>query len=110
MDDALGAGALEAVGVDVAHHVVAALLLPPGGVLVVDVLDMAFQLRYLLLGDGQALLRLGLGQGHPQPPPGAEFVVLRKDVLHLPAGVPGGKGAAVALVLVHVKDPLYSLK
>ena len=43
MDDAGGLGALLAVGVDVAHHVVADLLFPLGGDLIVDVVHMGFQ-------------------------------------------------------------------
>ena len=101
VDDALGPGTLEAVGVNVAHHVVAAFLFPGGGILVVDVLPVGLQLLNLLLGDGKALLLFRLGQGDPQLAPGAELVVFRKDKLHLPAGVPGGKGAEVTVVLVH---------
>ena len=57
MDDALGLGALDAVGVDVAHDVVTDQPFPFLGDLVVDVVLVGFQLGDLLLGDGQAQLR-----------------------------------------------------
>ena len=98
MDDPLGVRALQAVGVDVAHHVVAALLLPADGVLVVDVVGVGLQLGDLLVGDGQALPLLGLGQGDPEFAPGAELVVVGEDVLHLLAGVAGLEGGNVSVV------------
>ena len=55
MDDALCLGALQAVGVDVAHHVMADELLARDGVLIVDVVLVRLQLGNLLIGDGQAL-------------------------------------------------------
>ena len=98
MDDARRLGALQAVGVHMAHHVVAAFLFPADSVVIVDVLGMGLQLGDLLVGDVNALLLLGLGQGNPQPAPGAELVVLGENELHLPAGIPGGEGADVAVV------------
>ena len=83
MDDALCLRALHAVGIDVAHHVVAALLFPGGGHIVIDVVLVRLQLGDLRVGDGQALLLLGLRQRDPQPAPRLEFIVLREDVLHL---------------------------
>ena len=52
MDDALCLGALQAVGVDVAHHVMADELLARNGVLIVDVVLVCLQLGNLLIGDG----------------------------------------------------------
>ena len=65
MQDPLGFGALQAVGVDVAHHVVAAFPLPALGVFIVDVVLMGFQLGDLLVGDGKALRLFRLGQRNP---------------------------------------------
>ena len=102
MDDACCLGALLAVGVDMAHNVVAHQLLPLDGDLIVDVVHMSFQLGHHLGGDiGQALLHLGPGQGHPQAAPGAELVVVREDVLHLIGGISGGKGADITVMLRH---------
>ena len=95
VNDALRAWALQAIGVHMAHHIVAALRLAAHGVLVVHIIDMGLQLGYLPVGDGKALGLLGLGQGHPQPAPGAELVLFRKQVLHLAAGIAGGKRALV---------------
>ena len=101
MDDAARLGALQAVGIDMAHHVMAALALAALGVVVVDVVLVSLQLGDLLVGDGQALLLLSPRQGDPQPPPGAELVVLGKDELHLRACVPGGKGADIPGMIGH---------
>ena len=93
MDDACRLGALLAVGVDMAHHVVAHQLFALNGDFIVDVVHMGFQLGHHFGGDiGQALLHLGPGQRHPQAAPGAELVVVREDVLHLIGGITGGKG------------------
>ena len=101
VDDALGVRALQAVGVDVAHHVVAALLLPADGVLIVDVVGVGLQLGDLLVGDGKALPLFGFGQGDPEFSPSTELVVVGEDVLHLPAGVAGLEGGNVSVVFCH---------
>ena len=46
MDDAGGLGALLAIGIDVAHHVVADQLLPGNGDVIVDIVHMGFQLGH----------------------------------------------------------------
>ena len=95
MDDTGCLGALLAVGVDMAHDVVAHQLFPLDGHFVVDIVHMGFQLSYHIRGDvGQAL-----SQRHPQPPPCAELVVVREDVLHLIGSVAGGKRADIAIML-----------
>ena len=100
MDDACCLGALLAVGVNVAHHIMAHQLLARNGDLVVDVVHMGFQLGHHFRGDiGLALLHLGPGQRHPQAAPGAELVVIREDVLHLIGSVAGGKRADIAIML-----------
>ena len=90
MDDARRLRALQTVSVDVAHHVVAALLLA--------VLRMGFQLGNLLVGNVQPLFLFRLRQRNPQLPPGAELVVLGEDELHLLAGIAGRKWADIAVM------------
>ena len=100
MDDACRLGTLLAVGVDMAHDVVAHQLFPLDGHFVVDIVHMGFQLGYHVRGDvGQALIHFGTSQRHPQPPPGAELVVVREDVLHLIGSIAGGKRADIAIML-----------
>ena len=110
VDDALRARALEAVGVDVAHHIMAAFALAALGVLVIDVVPVGSELGDLLVGDGQALPFFGSRQGNPQPAPGAEFVILRKGKLHLRAGIAGGKGADVSGMVGHGENLLKRFK
>ena len=97
VDDGHGLGAQLAIGVDVGHHVVAQLLLPLGGLGVVDVGEMGLQLIHLLLGHGQTQLHLCPGKSHPQPPPGGKFLVRGEQIQHLVAGIAGGKGALISI-------------
>ena len=110
MDDALCLGALQAVGVDVAHHVMADELLARNGVLIVDVVLVRLQLGNLLIGDGQALLLLGLSQRDPQPAPGAELVVVREDVLHLIRRIARRERRNIFVVLCHWVKSSQSFK
>ena len=89
MDNGLRVRALLAVGVNVAHDVVADQLLPGLGHIVIDSLGVGLQLVDLLLGHVEPQLALRLGQGDPQLPPGSEFVVVGEKILHLFAGIPG---------------------
>ncbi len=54
MDDAGRAGSNLAVGVNVRHYVVTHFLFALAGYVVVNVIDVRFQLVHLLLRDGQA--------------------------------------------------------
>ena len=112
MDDALCFGALQAIGVDMAHNVVAHQLLTGDGILVVDVVLVGFQLGKLLIGDCQALLLFSLGKRDPQLAPGAELVVVGEDILHLVRSIAGGERGNITVMLCHGKSPLlsYSLK
>ena len=112
MDDTLGLGALQTVGIDVAHDIVTHQLFAGDGILVVHVVLVGFQLGNLLIGDGKALLLLGLGQRDPQLAPGAELVVVREDILHLVRGIAGRERGNITVMLCHGKSPLlsYSLK
>ena len=98
MDDARRLGTLLAVGVHMAHHVVADLFFPLLGDFVVDVVLVGFQFVNLLLGNVQPQLPLGLGQGDPKPPPGAEFEVVGEKMLHFPAGIAGGQGGNIGIM------------
>lgn len=53
MDDALGFGALDSVGVNMGHNVVADQLFLGFGYVVIDVILVGFQFVDLLLGDGK---------------------------------------------------------
>ncbi len=87
MDDPLCLRALQAVGVDVGHDVMADDLLARLRVLVVDILRMALKLFDLLVGNREAELLLGLREGDPEPAPGLKLRVRRKYRLHLAACV-----------------------
>jgi hypothetical protein len=78
MDDRFRLRALDAVGVNVRHHVVADDLFPRLGDLVVDIVLMRFHFGDLLIRDGQAELLLRFRQRNPEAAPGAEFPVRRK--------------------------------
>ena len=95
VDDRPGLGALVAVGVDVGHHVVPQLSLVLGGRLEVDVVDVAAELLDLPGGDRQAQFRLGLGQRHPQPPPGAELPPRAPKRAHLRRSIAGNERVVV---------------
>ena len=100
MDNPGGLGALLAVGVDVAHHVVAHQALSFLSHIVVNVILVGFQLVDLRLGHRQSQSVLRLGQGNPQLPPGAELKIVRKNVLHFPAGIPGRQGGDIGVMIV----------
>ena len=106
VDDGHSFGARLAIGVDVCHHVVAELLFIRRGFVVVNVGEVGLQLVHLLLGHRQSQLHLGPGQGDPQAAPGGKFLVGRKDILHLVAGVAGGQRALITVV--HAKTSFSS--
>ena len=104
VDDALRVRALDAVGIDVGHDVVAALLLFLDGDFVVDVIGVRFQFVDLLLGDGQAQFMFGLRQSDPQLSPGLELEVRGEDVLHLFRRVPGIERSFVSVLLHNARS------
>ena len=97
VDDAGGRGSHLAVGIDMGHDIMAHQLLPLGGHGVVDVGNVGLQLPDLLLGDVQAQLVLGLGQGNPQLPPGLVAHILGEKVEHILRSVAAGQGGFVAV-------------
>jgi len=92
-------GRLEAVGVDVGHHIVPDLALPPLGVLVIDVARVRTQLGDLRLGDREPQLLLRFGQRDPEAAPRPELEIGGEEVRHLPRRVPLGQrvGGSVSL-------------
>ena len=73
------------------------LTFPLGCNLIVDIVDILPHLRDLFVRNGKAELLLRLRQRHPQLAPRAEFAVVRKQVLHLFACVPGAQRAQVTV-------------
>ena len=101
MDDALCLRALHAVSINMAHHVMAHFFFPCLCHIIVDVVRMAFQLFDLLIRDGQAQLLLRLRQRDPQPSPGAELLIGRKNVLHFLTRIPLRKRAHISVRIAH---------
>ena len=87
MDNALRIRALQAVCIDVAHHIVAHYLLTCLGFGKVDVEGVFLQLCNLRIRNVQPQLLLRFGKGNPKAAPCLELVLLREDCLHLLAGV-----------------------
>ena len=107
VDDTLGLRALQTIGVDVAHDIVTHDLLPRLRVRIIHIVRMGLQLIDLLLGDIEPQLLLGLREGDPELSPGAEFLFLRKEVLHLLARIPLGKRAGILRVILRHVVLLY---
>ena len=97
VDDASRLRALLAVGVDMAHHVVADYALARFGDLIVDVVGMRLELVDLLLRDRQAELHLAFRQRDPQAAPRFELHIRREKVFHLLVGIAGGKWGFVGV-------------
>ena len=91
VDDAGRLRALLAVGIDVAHHVVAHEALTRFGDLIIDVVGMRLELVNLLLRDRQAQLHLALRQRDPQAAPCPELHIGREKIFHLLIGIAGGQ-------------------
>ena len=100
VDDRPGLGAQVAVGMDVGHHVVPQLPLVTRGRREVDVVHVGLELVDLLPGDRQAQFGLGLGQRHPQPPPGAELPLRTPQRAHLRRGIAGDQRIVVLVGVV----------
>ena len=98
MDDRPGRRALIAVGVHVGHDVVPQLAFVLRGFGEVDVVDGGPQLGDLLGRDRQAQFLLGLGQGHPQPPPGRMDRLRRPEPDQLLRGVPADQRILILIV------------
>ena len=69
MNDALRAGRVEAVGVDMRHDIVPHLFFPRGDHVIIDGAHVRGQLVHLRLRDGQAKRMLGSCQRDPEPAP-----------------------------------------
>ena len=97
MDDSLRLRALYAIGVHMAHHVVAHFFFSCTGHIIVDIFRMGFQFFDLLISNGQSQLLFRLRQSNPKLPPCPKFHVRRKDILHLPAGIALGERTVVSV-------------
>ena len=93
MNDACCLRALLAIGINMAHNVMANNLLARLRHVIVNVIGMCLQLIDLLLRDDglsvlrKAKLHLRFSQGNPKLSPGSEFHVRGKDKLHFLAGI-----------------------
>ena len=104
VDDPLRLGALQSVCVDMAHYIMADHFLSGFGFFIVNIIRMGFEFGDLLVGDGQSQFLLRLSQRDPQFPPGPEFHIRRKDVLHLFARISLGERAHIS-VIGHFRFP-----
>ena len=102
MDDAGSLRALLAVGIHMAHHVVAHKALALFGDFIVDVLGVCLQLIDLFLRDRQTELHFALCKRDPKAAPGLELHVRRKQVLHLFVGIAGGQGGFIRISHVYL--------
>ena len=108
VDDALCLRALEAVGVDMAHDVVADEFFSGLRFLIVDVVLMGDEFVDLFFSDREAQLHLGFREGNPQKPPGFKLLVLGEDVLHFLRSVAGAEGGFV--IIAHIGVPFSAVR
>ena len=87
MDDSFCFRTLYTICINMGHNIMANFLLAGFCHIIINIFCMGFQFIDLLLCDRKSQLLLGLCQCDPQLSPGAEFHVLRKNVLHLLAGI-----------------------
>ena len=83
MDNACSGGSGFAIGIDMGHHIMAHFFFPLCGTIKINVIDVRFQLRYLLRRDGQAELMLSPRQRHPELSPCLDTLFLRKQMEHI---------------------------
>ena len=94
MDNPSCFGALLPIGIHMAHNVMPYQLFPFLRHLIIDILGMAFQLVYLLLRNdwlpvfAQPQFHFCFCKGNPQFPPGTEFHIRGKNILHFLACIP----------------------
>ena len=98
VDDSFGFGALQPIGVNMAHDIMPDHFFSGFCILIVDIGHMSPELFDLLIGNGQAKLFFRLSQGHPEAAPCAELHVGRKDILHFPAGISFGQGTYISVI------------
>ena len=98
MDDALCLRAKKTVSINMTHDIVADNFLAGLRLFVIDILRVLLHLRNLLIGDIQSQLLLCLSECNPELSPGPEFLIRRKDILHLTARIPRGKRTYILIV------------
>ena len=89
MDNACRGGSGFAVGIDMGHHIMAHLFFPLRGTIEINVIDLRFQLRYLLRRDGQAEPMLSPRQRHPELSPCLDALFLREQMEHIVRSIAG---------------------
>ena len=87
MDYSLRAGACVTVRLDVRHNIVTHLMLVLTRTLVIYIVDMCTQLRYLLLGYAEPELALALRKGYPELSPCTELGIRGEYLFHLGTGI-----------------------
>ena len=90
MDNARCRGRGFAIGIDMSHHIMAHFFFPLRGTIKINVIDVRFQLRYLLRRDGQAELMLCPRQCHPELSPCLDALFLREQMEHIIGSIAGG--------------------
>jgi len=101
MDNRLGSGALETIGIDMSHDIVADLLFLGRGHLEIDIRGMGPQFIEHSAGNdiGKTHFMLGLGQGDPAAAPGFKLGAFGKKLLHLAAGVAADQGLLIDITI-----------
>ena len=98
MNDRARAGAGVAVGVNVAHDVVAQLRFIARRAFVVDIVHMRAKFVDLFLRHGKTEFMFRLGQSDPEPPPGGELHVVGENMTHFFARIARAQRACVIIV------------
>ena len=102
MDNPLSLRALDAVGIDMGHDIMTDHFLPCPGHIIIDIGHMRLHLVNLFLRNVQPQLPLCFRQGNPEPSPCGELKILRKNVLHFPAGIALRQGTDIAVRIRHI--------
>ncbi len=87
VNNALGLRALDAVSVDMAHHVMTATFFFGFSHVEVDIRSVSLQFIYLFLGNRKAEFHFGFGEINPEFTPSLELVLRAKDVAHFLRGI-----------------------
>ena len=113
VNDACSFRTLLAVCIDMAHYIVADYLLALFCNIIIDIIYMSLELIYHLFCDdrlsvhGKTKFHLGFCKSYPQLSPCAEFLVRRKDILHLLGCISLRKWANIS-VCTHLNSPNLS--
>ena len=90
MNNAFCFGTLCAISMHMGHHVMTQLFLFRCCHVIIDIVDVRFHLSDHLVGDlGQSQLLFRPRQRDPEPAPGGEFLIRRKEMQHFVTGIAG---------------------